>query len=211
VDTIAADGSDQPGLGGSTLSVAMKGPNSWEVIRKMNGRTLIKALWTLSDDGKTLHDAFTQYLPDGITLFSQPLPDGSTLFLPFVYQRTAGDSGFIGTWDSESAKVTKGLELQIQPYQGDGLSLKRSDEEITKRIKFEGTDRPHSVTGGGSTGTAYSGHRVNGTKPQISYELKSGVAGTQQLELSADLKTLTLTERLVGETMPRSVLVFDRE
>ena len=129
VDTVVADGSDQPGLGGTTLSVTMKGPNSWEVVRKMNGRTFIRAHWTLSEDGKTLHDAFTQYLPDGTTLFSQPLPNGSTLFLPYVYERTAGDSGFVGTWDSESAKVTEGIELQIQPYEGDGLSFKRSDAE----------------------------------------------------------------------------------
>src|SRR5216684_6617598 len=117
VDTVVADGSDQPGLRGTTLSVTVKGPNSWEVIRKMKGRTLLTAYWTLSEDGKTLNDAFTQYLPSGITLFSQPLPDGSTLFLPFVYERTAGNSGFPGTWDSESAKVPKGIELQVQPYE----------------------------------------------------------------------------------------------
>src|SRR4029077_199835 len=94
VETVVADGSDQPGTDGTTLSVTMKGPNSWEVVRKMKGRTLIMAHWTLSEDGKTLNDAFTQYLPDGTTLFSQSLPNGSTLFLPYVYERTAGNSGF---------------------------------------------------------------------------------------------------------------------
>ena len=84
VDTITADGSDQPALSGTTLSITVKGPNSWEVMRKMKGRTLLTAYWTLSEDGKTLNDAFTQYLPDGTTLFSQPLPNGSTLFLPYV-------------------------------------------------------------------------------------------------------------------------------
>ena len=29
----------------------------------------LTAHWTLSEDGKTLNDAFTQYLPDGMTLF----------------------------------------------------------------------------------------------------------------------------------------------
>src|SRR5450432_4703994 len=65
VDTVVADGSDQPALSGTTLSVTMKGPNRWEVVRKMNGRTLLTAHWTLSEDGKTLNDAFTQYLPSG--------------------------------------------------------------------------------------------------------------------------------------------------
>src|SRR5579863_8481156 len=41
VDTIVADGSDQPGLQGTTLSITVKGPNHWEVIRKMKGRTLL--------------------------------------------------------------------------------------------------------------------------------------------------------------------------
>jgi hypothetical protein len=95
-------------LSGTTLSVTVKGPNNWEVIRKMKGRTLLTAHWTLFEDGKTLNDAFTQYLPDGMTLFSQPLPNGSFLFLPYVYARTAGSSGFVGTWDSDSATVKAG-------------------------------------------------------------------------------------------------------
>src|ERR1700745_1455167 len=153
VDTVVADGSDQAALSGTTLSITVKGPNSWEVVRKMKGRVLLRAQWTLSEDGKTLNDAFTQYLPDGTTLFSQPLPDGSTLFLPYVYQRTAGNSGFPGTWDSESARAAKGIELQIQPSEGDGLSFKRSDEETVKKIKLDGNDYPDLDPNGGDKGT----------------------------------------------------------
>jgi hypothetical protein len=133
-DSIVADGSDQPALSGTTLSITVKGPNTWEIIRKMKGRTLLKAYWTLSEDGKTLDDAFTQYLPDGMTLFSQSLPNGSTLFLPYLYERTEGNSGFPGRWDSGSAKVRAGIELQIQPYEDDGLSFKRSDEETATTV-----------------------------------------------------------------------------
>src|SRR5580693_8562058 len=142
VDTIVADGTDQPALSGTTLSITVKGPNNWEVIRKAKGRTLLRAQWTLSADGKTLNDAFTQYLPDGLTLFSQPLPNGSTLFMPYVYERTAGNAGFVGTWDSESAKVKSSIELQVEPYEDDGLSFKRSDEEAVERIKLDGKDYP---------------------------------------------------------------------
>ena len=52
VDTIVADGSDQPGLRGTTLSITVEGPNNWKVIRKKDGRTLLTADWTLSKDGK---------------------------------------------------------------------------------------------------------------------------------------------------------------
>ena len=211
VDTIVADGSDQPALQGTTLSVTVEGPNKWKIVRKMGGRTLLTADWTLSEDGKALNDAFTQYLPDGMTLFSQPLPNGSTLFLPYVYERTAGNSGFPGTWDSESAKVKTGIELQIQPYEGDGLSFKRSDEEMVKRIKLDGNDYPDLDPNGGDKGTAYSGRRLNERSLEITYKFKGKITGTRQIELSTDLKTLTMTERLVGQSRPKSILVFNRE
>lgn len=211
VDTIVADGSDQPALSGTTFSITVKGPKHWELIRKLKGRTLLTADWTLSEDGKTLNDAFTQYLPSGLTLFSQPLPDGSKLLLPYVYERTAGTSGFVGTWDSESAKVKKGLELQVKPYEGDGLSLKRSDEETANRLKLDGREHPDLDANGADKGTAYSGRRVNERSLEITDKSKGTTTGTRQIELSPDLKTLTLTEHLVRQSRPKSILVFERE
>ena len=211
VDTVVADGSDQPALSGTTFSITVKGPNSWEVVRKLKGRTLLTANWTLSEDGKSLHDAFTQYLPDGTTLFGEPLPNGSTLFLPYVYERTAGNSGFLGTWDSQSAKVKTGIELQIQTFEGDGLSFKRSDEQTVKKIKLDGNDHPDLNPNGGDKGTASSGRRVNERSLEIANKSKGKITGTSQIELSPDLKTLTMTERLEGQSRPKSILVFDRE
>ena len=211
VDTVVADGSDQPALSGTTLSVTVKGPNSWEVVRKMKGRMLLRAEWTLSEDGKMLNDAFTQYLPDGLTLFSEPLPNGSTLLLPYVYERTAGALGFPGTWDSESAKVKTGMELQVQPYEGDGLSFKRSDEEMAKRVKLDGNDYPELDPKGRDNGTVYSGRRANERSLEITYKSKGKITGTWQIELSPDLKSLTMTERPVGQSRPKSILAFDRE
>jgi len=93
VDTVVADGSEQPGLSGTTLSITVKGPNRWEVVGKMKGRTLLTGYWTLSEDGKTLNDAYTEYAPDG-----------SASSIPYVHERTAGSSGFTGTWDSAARK-----------------------------------------------------------------------------------------------------------
>ena len=210
VDTVVADGSEQPALSGTTFSVTVKDPNDWEVVRKLKGRTLLTAHWTLSEDGKTLNDAFTQYLPSGTKLFGDPLPDGSTLVLPYVYERTAGDSGFLGTWDSDSAKVKAGMELQIQPSEGDGLSFRRSDEETVKKIKLDGNDHPDLDLNGGDKGTATAGRRVNERSLEITYKSKGKITGTSQIELSPDLKTLTMTERLEGQSKPKSILVFDR-
>jgi hypothetical protein len=210
-DTVVADGSDQPALSGTTLSITVKGPNSWEVTRKMKSRTLLTARWTLSEDGKTLNDAFTQYLPDGIALFSQPLPNGSSLFLPYSYERTAGNSGFVGTWDSESATVRAGIELQIQPYEGDGLSFKRSDEEKAKVIRLDGNDHADLDPNGGDRGNVYSGRRVNARSLEITEKFEGKITGTRQIELSKDLKTLTVTASLVGQSKPQSMLVYNRE
>lgn len=211
VDTAVADGSDQPALQGTTLSVTMEGPNSWKVVRKMKGRTLLMAKWTLSDDGKTLNDAFTQYLPDGLTLFSQPLPNGSTLFLPYVYERTAGDSGFTGTWDSESAKVSARIRLEIQSNESDGLQFKRSDEETAKRFKFDGKDHANVDANGGDQGTAYMARRVSERSLEVTEKSNGKITGTQHIELSTELKTLTVTVHPAGQNRPQSIFVYERE
>jgi hypothetical protein len=211
VDTVVADGSEQPALGGSTLSIKVKTPHSWEIVRKMKGRVLLRADWTLSEDGRTLNDAFTQYLPDGLILFSQPLPNGSTLVLPYVYERSAGNSDFLGTWDSESAKVRTGLELMIRPYEGDGLSFKRSDEETANGIKFDGKAYPDLDANRADKGAAYSGRRVSTGNLEITYKSAGKITSARQIELSPDLRTLTVTEHPAGQSKPKSVLVFDRD
>jgi hypothetical protein len=198
-DTVVADGSDQPGLGGTTLSIRVRGPNNWEVIRKRQGRTLLTGYWTLSEDGKTLNDAYTEYAPDG-----------STSTLPYVYERTAGSSGFPGTWDSESEKVKSGIELQIQPYEGDGLSFSGPGAEMTKKMKFDGNDYP-DLDPDAAPGSVSSGRRVNGRSLEITDKFKSKITDTRQIELSTDLKTLTITVRLAGQNKPKNILVFDRE
>jgi hypothetical protein len=200
VDTVVADGSDQPALQGTTLSVTVKGPNNWEVVRKMKGRTLLTGDWKLSEDGETLNDAYTEYAPDGSKSF----------FLPYVYQRTAGNSGFEGTWDSDSEKVKPDIELQIEPYEGDGLSLNSPGEEMTKKMKFDGTDYP-DLDPHGDPGSASSGRRVNERSLEITDKFKGKITATRQIELSTDLKTLTMTVRLEGQSRPKSILVFDRE
>ncbi|HUI42049.1 MAG TPA: hypothetical protein VL523_08780 [Terriglobia bacterium] len=199
VDTVVADGSDQPALSGTTLSIAVKGPNHWVVIRKMKGRTLLTGYWTLSENGKTLNDAYTEYAPDG-----------STSSVPYVYERTAGSSGFPGTWDSDSEKVKPGIELEIEPYEGDGLSFNSPGAEMIRKMKFDGNDYPDSDPHA-ARGSASSGRRLNERSLEITDKFKGKVTGTRQLELSTDLKTLTMTVRLVGQNRPKNILVFDRE
>lgn len=199
VDTIVADGSDQPGLRGTTLAVTVEGPNTWKVVRKKAGRTLIIGIWTLSGDGQTLNDDYTEYPPDG-----------SPSSTPYVYKRTAGSSGFTGTWDSESEMVKPGIELQIQPWEGDGLSFISPAAHATKSIKFDGNDYPDQGPKV-DAGTTTSGRRVNERSLEITEKFQGQITDTRQIELSADHKTLTMTVRLEGQSRPQRIMVFDRE
>jgi hypothetical protein len=197
-ETIRANGTDQPGLFGTTLSVTIERPDTWKVVRKKNGRTLLTGIWKLSEDGMTLTDHYTENHQDG-----------STFSLDFVYKRTAGSSGFPGTWESTSEKVNSVYELDIQPWEGDGLSFVTPAQHETQNMKFDGKDypdqRPEALPG-----SASSGHRVNGTTLEISNKIKDKVISTRQITLSPDHKTLTMTVHPAGQSMP-NILVFDRE
>ena len=197
VDTVVADGSDQPALQGTTLSVTVEGPNNWKVVRKKEGRTIVTGLWTLSGDGKSLNDEFTAYQPDG-----------STIKLHYVYERTAGSSGFTGTWDSASEELNSVIELEIQPYQGDGLSFNSSI--YARNMKFDGRDCPDEGPDA-APGSASSGRRVSKRSLEITDKSKGKITETLRIELSPDLKTLTMSILPVGESKPKSILVFERE
>lgn len=197
-ETIVVDGTDQPGNFGSTLSVTVEGPGTWKVIRKKDGRMLITATWKLSKDDNTLTDDFT-----GIA------PNGSTFNLNYVYKRTAGSSGFAGTWESTSETVNSVFVLQVRPYEGDGLSFIDPSEEETKNVKFDGKDYPN-LGPNVVPGSASSVRRVNERTLEVTDKIDGKVMDAQQIELSSDLKTLTMTVHTVGRSEP-NILVFERQ
>lgn len=197
-ETIVADGTDQKGLGGTTVSIGIDAPDAWKVVRKKDGRTILTGIWKLSEDGKTLRDHYEEYTPDGSTAFSAD----------YVYTRAAGNSGFPGTWESTIA-VNSVFEFQIQPWEGDGLSFVTPNEHKTQNMKFDGNDY---LDGGPGVvaGSASSGHRLNNQTLQIADKIKGKVVKRRQLKLSSDHKTLTMTVYPAGQEKP-NILVFDRE
>ncbi|HEX6804798.1 MAG TPA: hypothetical protein VF133_14055 [Terriglobales bacterium] len=197
-ETIVADGTDQPGIFGTTFSVTVESPDTWKVVRKKDGRTLISATWKLSEDGKTLSD-----------FYRQNQPDGSTLSMDYVYQRTTAGSGFTATWDSVSEKMNSSYELEIAPYQGEGLTLITPTERKTRNLKFDGKDYPN-LGPDVSAAAVSSGRRVSERALEISDKHNGKVSDTLQIELSPDLKTLTMTMQPAGQNKP-NVFVFDRE
>ena len=84
-ETLVADGTDQPGIRGSTISITVEAPGNWKFVRKSGGLTVLTAMWKLSDDGKTLTDTFTGNQPDG-----------STSRIDLVYKRAEGSASSSG-------------------------------------------------------------------------------------------------------------------
>jgi hypothetical protein len=197
-ESIVADGTDQPGLDGSTLAVTSEGPNSWKVVRKKDGRMRISAIWTLSPDGNTLHDDFTGYQSNG-----------STFHLDYLYARTAGTSGFSGTWDSTSEKLDSAVEIEVAPYQGDGLSITNRAQQSTKIMRFDGKDYPVEDANA-PKGAMSSARRVNATTFEFTEKTNGKVNDTQHVQLSPDGSALTMTIQPASGRKPK-VLVFDRE
>ena len=198
VETITADGTDQPGDGGTTLSVTIGGPDSWKVVRKKDDRIVITADWKLSKDGNTLTDDFTFFGPNG-----------SASHVKYVYKRTAGKSGFAGTWDGTSDTVDLVFVLKVQPYEADGLSFIATSQEETKNVKFDGKDYPN-VGPNVAPGSASSLRRVNARTLKLTDKFNGKTVDTQQIKLSSDFKTLTITVHKVGRSEP-DILVFERQ
>jgi len=196
-ETILADGTDQPGIFGTTFAVTVLSPNQWKVVRKTAGHITISAIWDLSSDGKTLTDNFTGYRADG-----------STNNLLYVYTRTAGTSGFAGTWESTSEKVNSSYQMQVEPYDDNGLSFINPAQKITKSIKFDGKD--YAAQGPNlPEGYATSGQRLNDLGIELTDKINGKVLDTQQVEVAPDGKTLTITTHIPGHSKP-NIQVFER-
>jgi hypothetical protein len=197
-ETIVADGTDQPANSATTLAVTAEAPNKWKVVRKKDGITIITATWELSQNGNTLTDHFTNISSNGIKSS-----------LDYVYDRTAGTAGFAGTWESDSVQVNSVFEFQIEPYEEDGLSFINPAQQTTKNIKFDGKDYPGSGPSLPKDFTT-SGHRVSALTIQLTDKLAGKIVDTRQVDLSPDLKTLTMTVRTMNHDKP-NILVFERE
>ena len=60
-EMIVVDGTDQPGIAGTTLAVKAEAPDIWIVERKKDGKLLLRGTWKLSKDGSTLTDYYREF------------------------------------------------------------------------------------------------------------------------------------------------------
>ena len=198
-ETIVIDGTDQAGMSATTLSVSVERADAWRVVRKKDGHILLTAKWKLSADGNTLTDNFNAVSSDG-----------STSTVDYVYQRKGQGSGFAGSWVSSSEVVNFVYVLHIRPYETDGFSIADSSSQLTRRMKMDGRDYPNQGARAAIV-AATSLRRLDERTLELTDRKVNGETyDTQQIKLSADRKSLTLTIHAVGRDEPNT-LVFLRQ
>jgi hypothetical protein len=200
-ETLVADGTDQPGVQGSTISITIESPNNWKIVRKQGGRTVVDANWKLSDDGKTLTDTF---------LGNQP--DGSTSRVDLVYKRadkSAGNSGIPGTWETTEEKMDTAYEMEIRPYENDGLTFQVSGGGPANNVKFDGKEYSAAGASPAPGSATTSARRLGDHSIELTKKLKGKIVETREITISPDQKTMTMTRHLVDQRVP-NVLIFDR-
>jgi len=197
-ETIVLDGTDQPGIFGTTLAVTVEAPDRWKVVRKKDGHVLVIGIWNLSADGSTLLDDFTSYRSDG-----------TTNHVNYNYRRSGPGSGFTAIWVGTPEEITSPVVLQIRPFEEDGLSFADSKGQDTSNIKFDGKDYPH--TGPNAVlGYVSSAHRTSDQSVEFTDRIGATIIRNRQFEVSADHKTLTITVRTPTGGEP-NIQVFDRQ
>jgi hypothetical protein len=197
-ETLVADGTDQPGVQGSTISIKIEAPSNWKIVRKRGGSTVLTATWKLSADGKALTDTF---------IGNQP--DGSESHVDLVYKRaesSASNSGIPGTWETTEEKADP-FEIEIRRYEGDGFSFS-SGGAPANNVKLDGKEYPPAGVSP-SAGNTTSGRRLGDRSIELTKKLKGKIIETRELAVSPDLKTLTMTRHLVDQRLPIT-LIFDR-
>jgi hypothetical protein len=77
-------------------------------------------------------------------------------------------------------------------------------------MKFDGHDYT-DLGPNAAPGSASSGRRVNKRSLELTDKFQNKVTEIRRIELSTDLKTLTMSMLPVGESKPKNILVFERE
>ena len=195
---IVADGTDQLGLEGALLSAKQEAPDTWIVERKKRRPVDAQSDVEAFGGRQNAHGHYREFESDG-----------STLSLDYVYQRTGGGSGFAGDWQSIKETRNTPLSMEVKAHEGDGLSFLAPAQHRPENVKFDGKDYPEDGSNAGQ-GPAISARQVDEHNLVITHKYNGKLTGTEDVALSADLKTLTITLRFTGRDKP-DVMVYQRQ
>jgi len=99
--------------------------------------------------------------------------------------------------------------IEVKAFDGDGLSFITPSEHQTENVKFDGKDYPNEGPNPGPAVTS-SIRRVDERNLVMTDKADGKVIETDQIGLSADRKTLTITKHIPGHDKP-IVMVFERK
>jgi len=191
---VKADGSDQKVTGHpyyDTIAVNVVNASSIEIIRKKDGKVMSSDTHTVSADGKTLNDKFTD------NTGTQPVTGDVTSAR--VSPGPAGSHAVSGAWRTSKVNTVSNNGLTVT-YQGTADGLKMSDPNGNSYdAKFDGKDYPIN---GDPGHTMVSLKRIGDRTIEETDKRDGKIVGVYRMTVSADGKSIqaTYTDKERGTT-----------
>jgi hypothetical protein len=182
VNTILADGNDQPADFGRTLSLKEESPNVWRAVWKKDGKPIDEGRWTVQADGQSLVQEYTVHLRNGKSSRGQN-----------KLKRTSGNSGLAGTWEFRERTGEIPFVLEIRPFKDGGLTLLLPAIEYSASMKFDGKEYPQHGPDF-PAGSTTSGRRLDSRTLETLDTANGNVVRHQKWTISPDGATLTVED-----------------
>jgi hypothetical protein len=189
-----ADGTDQKVTGHpyyNTIAVKVVNASEVEIIEKKDGKVMYTDTETVSSDGKTLHDKFTDHSG------TQPITGEATATR--VADGPAGAHAISGSWRTEKFDSVSSNGLTIT-YQGTPNGLKMSDlNGNSYDAKFDGKEYPINGDPGKTTVTL---KRISDREVEETDHRQGKVVGVFRMTVSTDGKSIdaSYTDKERGTT-----------
>jgi hypothetical protein len=179
---VKADGTDQKVTGHpyyDTVAVHVVDANSIEITQKKDGKVMYKDTATVSTDGKTLTDKFTD------TTGTQPVTGEVTSTR--VSAGPAGAHAVSGSWRTSKVNTVSSNGLTVT-YEGTGDGLKMSDPNGNSYdAKFDGKDYPIQ---GDPGHTMVSLKRIGNDTIEETDKRDGKIVGVYRMTVSSDGKSI---------------------
>jgi len=192
--SVKADGTDQKVTGHpyfDTLSVKVVDASSIEIIQKKDGKVMYTDTETVSSDGKSLTDKFSD------TTGTQPVTGETTSTR--VAAGPSGSHAVSGSWRTSKINSVSSNGLTLT-FQGTENGLKMSDQNgYSYDAKFDGKDYPLN---GDPGHTMISLKRVGDATIEETDKRDGKVVGINRMTISKDGKSIQVdyTDKLHGTT-----------
>ena len=192
--TVKADGTDQKVIGHpyyDTVAVTVKNASTVELIEKKDGKVMFTDNATISDDGKTLKEHFTD------TTGTQPVTGEVTSTR--VKPGPPGSHALSGSWRTSKVDAISNNGLTVT-YQGTADGLKMSDPNGNSYdAKFDGKDYPIQ---GDPGHTLVSLKRIGDDTIEETDKRDGKIVGINRMTVSKDGKSIQVefTDKLHDTT-----------